>query len=139
MLGARTPRSLENSDDARAFLQTRVALFWKVMCCFMAVASLLGPARPLNADQLALAQRPREPLPEMDPGPAATDEKELRRQVAEFVRRGCRQRLMTSTEGTFSARLDAQATSVTSVASSTVATAAYAALRSSDSRLRACR
>lgn len=42
MLAERTPRSVAESDDARAFLQSRIALFWKVMCCFMAVASLLS-------------------------------------------------------------------------------------------------
>jgi hypothetical protein len=42
MLGERTPRSVEQSEEARAFLQTRVALFWKVMCLIMAVASGLA-------------------------------------------------------------------------------------------------
>jgi L-fuculose-phosphate aldolase len=69
-------------------------------------ASLLGPVRYLAPEQIALAGRPRDPLPEQEPGPATTAEKELRREVCEFVRRGCRQRLMTSTEGSFSARLD---------------------------------
>lgn len=77
-------------------------------------ASLLGPVRYLSADQLELSRRPREPLPEFEPGPAGTTEKELRRQVCEFVRRGYRQRLMTSTEGTFSARLDGNSFLITS-------------------------
>src|SRR5689334_11521539 len=42
MLGESTPQSLENSEEARAFLQTRVALFWKVMCLIMVLASVLG-------------------------------------------------------------------------------------------------
>ncbi len=37
--------------------------------------------------------------------PMSSQEKELRRQLKEFVRRGCRQRLLISTEGSFSARL----------------------------------
>jgi eukaryotic-like serine/threonine-protein kinase len=44
MLGERTSRSSESSEEARALLQSRVALFWKVMCVFMLVASALGAA-----------------------------------------------------------------------------------------------
>jgi len=42
MLSERTSGSRENSEEGRAFLQTRVALFWKVMFFFMLVASALG-------------------------------------------------------------------------------------------------
>jgi serine/threonine-protein kinase len=42
MPSERTSRSVDNSEEARAFLQTRVALFWKVMCFFMLFASVLG-------------------------------------------------------------------------------------------------
>jgi L-fuculose-phosphate aldolase len=77
-------------------------------------ASLLGPVRYLTGEQLALSQRPRAVLPEFAPGPASTPEKELRKEVCEFVRRGCRQRLMTSTEGSFSARLDSDSFVITS-------------------------
>jgi len=46
--------------------------------------------------------------------PAATDkERELRRQLRDFVRRGCRQRLLISTEGSFSARVDANSFLIT--------------------------
>jgi L-fuculose-phosphate aldolase len=76
-------------------------------------ASHLGPVRYLSAAKLALAGRPRALLPEFEPGPAITREKELRGEVCEFVRRGYRQRLMTSTEGSFSARLGADAFLVT--------------------------
>lgn len=68
-------------------------------------AGLLGTVRYLNADQVALSRR-REPLAEFEPGPACTAEKALRKEVCDFVRRGYRQRLLTSTEGSFSARLD---------------------------------
>lgn len=77
-------------------------------------ASQLGAVRYLGPEQLALAQRPREPLPEFVPGPASTREKALRREICEFVRRGCRQRLLTSTYGSFSARLDEEAFLITS-------------------------
>jgi len=42
MLAEHTPLSLEHSEEARAFLQGRVALFWKVLCLLMAFASVLG-------------------------------------------------------------------------------------------------
>src|SRR5690349_12205600 len=42
MLTDRTPKSSDESDEARAFLQARVALFWKVLFFFMLGASLLG-------------------------------------------------------------------------------------------------
>src|SRR6185369_15821022 len=48
MLGERASRSSENTEDARAFLQTRVALFWKVMCFLMLVASALGALGAFN-------------------------------------------------------------------------------------------
>jgi serine/threonine-protein kinase len=42
MLPERTSPSLESSEEARAFLQTRVALFWKVLFIIMAFASVLA-------------------------------------------------------------------------------------------------
>ncbi len=77
-------------------------------------ARLLGPVRYLTAEQIALSQRRRDPLPEFQPGPASTREKELRKEICEFVQRGCRQRLMTSTEGSFSARVDGDVFLITS-------------------------
>src|SRR5436190_15950739 len=47
-------------------------------------AGMLGPVRYLTAGQLELFQARREPLPEFEPGPASTPEKELRRAVCEF-------------------------------------------------------
>ena len=44
MLAESTSRSSENSEEARALLQARVALFWKVMFYWMGVASVLGIA-----------------------------------------------------------------------------------------------
>src|SRR5205807_3908926 len=68
-------------------------------------ASLLGEVRYLGDD--AVRQSPPVPQPETEAAPATTAEKELRRQLCEFVRRSYQQRLMISTQGAFSARLDA--------------------------------
>jgi L-fuculose-phosphate aldolase len=77
-------------------------------------ASLLGQPRYLSAEQLALAQTWPASLPEFVPGPASTAEKELRRSLCQLVRRGYRQRLLTSTEGSFSARLEGSSFLITS-------------------------
>jgi L-fuculose-phosphate aldolase len=74
-------------------------------------ASLLGPVRYLSEEG---ASRPRLPaLPSAEVGPPTSLEKELRRQLAEFVRRSYQQRLMISTQGAFSARIDQDAFLVT--------------------------
>ena len=62
------------------------------------------------------ADRPRPTAltpPQPPPGPATSREKELRRQLCEFVRRSYQQRLMISTQGAFSARLDADSFLIT--------------------------
>ncbi len=68
-------------------------------------ASRLGPVRSLSAEQAAR----RRPLLDCPEAPARATvpsaEKELRRQLAQFVRRAYQQRLMISTEGAFSTRL----------------------------------
>ncbi|HVX86905.1 MAG TPA: class II aldolase/adducin family protein [Phycisphaerae bacterium] len=69
-------------------------------------ARMLGTPRFLDAGQLALAEKPRGILPEFDPPAASTGEKMLRQQLADFMRRGYRQRLLTSTGGSFSARVE---------------------------------
>jgi len=66
----------------------------------------LGDVRYLNAGQLEQAQNRRANLDPCEPVAASVAEKELRRQLTQFLRRGCRQRLLISTEGSFSARLD---------------------------------
>jgi len=76
-------------------------------------ASQLGPVRYLTDAQ---AGRPRSAGTAADaPRAAATTsrEKELRRQLCEFVRRSYRQRLMISTQGAFSARLDGESFLIT--------------------------
>ncbi len=69
-------------------------------------ARMLGEVRYLTDEQIELPRRMAEPLPSFDPPPPDSREKELRRQLREFVQRGYRQRLLISTEGSFSARLD---------------------------------
>jgi L-fuculose-phosphate aldolase len=69
-------------------------------------AGLLGEVRYL-ADAQAERARPVVATPPVSrAGPVTAAERELRRQLAEFVRRGYRQRLLISTQGAFSARLD---------------------------------
>jgi L-fuculose-phosphate aldolase len=69
-------------------------------------ARVLGEVRYLTDEQLALAERRKVAFDVIDAPAASSDERELRRQLCEFVRRGCRQRLLISTEGSFSARLN---------------------------------
>jgi L-fuculose-phosphate aldolase len=69
-------------------------------------ARQLGAVRYLTEDQLNLALNRSVALDSFESPCATANEKELRRQLCEFVRRGCRQRLFISTEGSFSARLD---------------------------------
>lgn len=69
-------------------------------------ARMLSEVNYLSDEQLARAARRRIGLRDMPAVPASSSEKELRRQLCEFVQRGYRQRLLISTEGSFSARLD---------------------------------
>jgi len=66
-------------------------------------ASQMGEVRYLNDKQVA--QRQGIVMPQFTPGPAGAEEQELRRELADFLQRGYRQRLLISTEGSFSARL----------------------------------
>ena len=69
-------------------------------------AGMLGPVRYLTPLELQLAIRAAPPWETLSPPPACVAEQELRKQLVDFVRRGYQQRLMISTEGSFSARLD---------------------------------
>jgi L-fuculose-phosphate aldolase len=69
-------------------------------------ARLLGEVRYLTEEQVALPRQRIATQPQFTPGPASSREQELRRQLCDFVRRGYQQRLLISTEGSFSARLD---------------------------------
>jgi len=76
-------------------------------------AGHLGQVQYLNDAQLAIPRRAVAPLPTFPAGPATSHEKELRRELCEFVRRGYQQRLLISTEGSFSSRLDANSFLIT--------------------------
>ena len=69
-------------------------------------ASILGGARSLSDERLELWRHRPAPFSEsFDPSPRSSRERELRRVLVEFVHRAYDRRLMTSTEGSFSARL----------------------------------
>lgn len=71
-------------------------------------ARLLGrEVRYLTDEEIEAAEGRRAQLPEFDREPPGSPEKELRARLCEFVRRAYRQRLFISTQGSFSARLDA--------------------------------
>ena len=65
----------------------------------------LGDIRYLSDSQLEQAHNRSVALESFEPDPATTNEMELRRQLCAFIHRGCRQRLLISTEGSFSAKL----------------------------------
>ena len=66
----------------------------------------LGDVRYLSEAQLDEACDRSVSLKSFEAPPATATERELRLQLGAFLRRGCRQRLLISTEGSFSARLD---------------------------------
>lgn len=68
-------------------------------------AGALGGARVLDPQRIALAETRRLPGKTFVPGPASSSERALRRDLCDFVRRGYKQRLLISSQGTFSARL----------------------------------
>ncbi|MHC2066101.1 class II aldolase/adducin family protein [Bremerella sp. T1] len=69
-------------------------------------ASKLGSVQYLNDSQLELAASRSVDLPSIESAIANQKERELRKQLCDFIRRGCRQRLLISTEGSFSARVN---------------------------------
>ena len=76
-------------------------------------ATMLGKVRYLSDEQLALPGN-FAATPTAFPATAASSaEKELRLQLCAFLHRGYRNRLMISTEGSFSARVDAQSFLIT--------------------------
>jgi L-fuculose-phosphate aldolase len=68
-------------------------------------ARLLGEVRYLTDAEIELPRR-IPPLPHFERGAPSSREKELRKQLTDFIRRGYQQRLFISTEGSFSARVD---------------------------------
>lgn len=65
----------------------------------------LGPVSYLTEEQVALPREKALPLPQFAPAAPTSQELDLRRKLCDFVHRGYRQRLLISTEGSFSARL----------------------------------
>lgn len=76
-------------------------------------ARTLGAAHSLTDEQLELPQSRRPDFAPADLSRPTSREKELRRELSEFVRRGCQQRLLISTEGSYSARLSESAFLIT--------------------------
>ena len=68
-------------------------------------ASVLGEVRYAGKEGLSAEKHLAAPLEAFTPGEASARERALRRELCDFVRRGYRQRLLISTEGSFSARL----------------------------------
>ncbi|TWU27192.1 L-fuculose phosphate aldolase [Novipirellula galeiformis] len=67
----------------------------------------------LSDEKLAQVQQRQVDFDSFVPGEASANEKERRRELCEFIRRGCRQRLLISTEGSFSARIDSDSFVIT--------------------------
>ncbi len=65
----------------------------------------IGSIRYLTEEELALTANRPILTSSLDAGEACQREQELRRELQLFLRRGCRQRLFISTEGSFSARV----------------------------------
>ncbi len=108
---------LENHGvvTAGANLQEAFERFEALEFCAKTIvkANLLGEARYL-ADAAIEAGRGTRALGDWErTAPATSLEKELRQQVREFVRRSYQQRLMISTQGAFSARLDSSSFLIT--------------------------
>ena len=68
-------------------------------------ARQLGEVRYLEEEEIQ-SLPPRKPLPECGSLPPNSHEKELRKEICDFVHRAYAHRLMTSTWGSFSARID---------------------------------
>jgi L-fuculose-phosphate aldolase len=68
-------------------------------------ASSLGPIQRLTDEQIARFEAPRPALPTFQPQGHSSQERALRQQICPIVHRAYEQRLMTSTEGTVSARV----------------------------------
>jgi L-fuculose-phosphate aldolase len=68
-------------------------------------ARALGPVKYLSEEKLAVGGKPLRALEEFDPAPATSEERALRQELCDFIRRGYHQRLLTSNAGSFSVRL----------------------------------
>jgi L-fuculose-phosphate aldolase len=72
-----------------------------------------GSVRFLTDDELAIEERRPGALEAFDAGPPSSQENDVRRRLADFVRRAYRQRLFISTQGSYSARVDASSFVIT--------------------------
>lgn len=77
------------------------------------LAKHLGPIQVLTDEQIAQFEERRVTLPSFQPEHHSSRERELRQAVCRMVHRAYEQRLMTSTEGTVSARVDADSFLIT--------------------------
>jgi L-fuculose-phosphate aldolase len=76
-------------------------------------ARLLGQVNYLSEAQIELSKRPRTLSPAGSPRTPSSREKELRKEICDFIHRAYEHRLMTSTWGSFSARVNEDAFVVT--------------------------
>ena len=76
-------------------------------------ASTVGEVRSLTDEEIALSGERGEKLPKFTPKSHTTAELNLRTKIVDIVHRAYDQRLMTSTEGTVSARVDADSFLIT--------------------------
>jgi L-fuculose-phosphate aldolase len=72
-----------------------------------------GDVRYLSDDQIELEHRRAGAMEEFRPSAPSSEENEVRRHLTGFVRRAYRQRLFISTQGSYSARVDAESFVVT--------------------------
>jgi L-fuculose-phosphate aldolase len=72
-----------------------------------------GEVRYLSEEQLALERRRAAAVDEFMPPVPSSEENEVRRRLAEFIRRAYRQRLFISTQGSYSARVDSSSFVIT--------------------------
>ena len=66
-----------------------------------------GTVRYLEPEQLEIERHRGGELDTFSPPPPSSEENDVRRRLAEFIRRAYRQRLFISTQGSYSARVDA--------------------------------
>ncbi|MEM1028457.1 MAG: class II aldolase/adducin family protein, partial [Planctomycetota bacterium] len=76
-------------------------------------AKQLGEVTPLTEEQIEMRRVAPPAWPTFAPGPATVAEKEARQMIVDFCERGYRQRLLISTEGSFSMRLGGDAFVIT--------------------------
>jgi L-fuculose-phosphate aldolase len=76
--------------------------------CAQIRACSLGPVHTLTDEQIARFEDYRSSLPTFQPRRHSSQERELRQQICRMVHRAYERRLMTSTEGTVSARVAAE-------------------------------